>query len=76
MQVKKEWRQVNENYSKGTYRDCRKVQETSSDTGVHITEPLLCYINGECVLKIRDTPTAGNNLFPIAIRPFAMFMCS
>ena len=36
-----------------------------------ITEPLLCYMNSECVLESRDTPTAGNNLIPL----FEMFMC-
>ena len=41
---------------------------------MRITEPLLCYMNSECVLESMDTPTAGNNLIPIYIRPFAMFM--
>ena len=50
----------------GTYRIVEKVQETSSDTGVHnktITE----LQNSECVLENRDTPTAGNNLIPISV---------
>ena len=36
---------------------------------VCITEPLLCYMNSECVLKCRDIPKAGNNLIPISV-PF------
>ena len=63
MQVKKEWRQVNE---KGHIGIVEKVQETSSDTGMH-TGPLLCYMNCECVLESRDIPTAGNNLIPISV---------
>ena len=34
-QVKKEWRQVNEKIQKGHIGIVEKVQETSSDTGVH-----------------------------------------
>ena len=56
MQVKREWRQVNK---KGHIGIVDKVQETSSDTGIHVTEPLLCYMNSECVLESRDTSTAG-----------------
>ena len=35
MQVKKEWRQVNEKIKKGHIGIVEKVQETSSDTGMH-----------------------------------------
>ena len=38
-----------------------------------MTKPLLCYMNSECVLESKDTPTAGK--FDPIIRPFAMFMC-
>ena len=48
------------------------VQDTSSIM-VCITEPLLCYMNGECVLESRDTPTAGNNLIPISILIYSPF---
>ena len=32
-----------------------------------VTEPLLCYMNSECVLESKDTPTAGNNLIHISV---------
>ena len=50
---------------KGHIGIVEKVQETSSDTGM----PLLCYMNSECVLESRDTPTGGNNLIPMSV-PF------
>ena len=34
---------------------------------VIITEALQCYMNGEYVLKTRDTPTAGNNFISISV---------
>ena len=34
---------------------------------VCVTEPLLCYMNSECVLGSSDTPIAGNNLIPIPV---------
>ena len=43
-----------------------EVQETSSDTGMH-NRAITCYMNSECVLENRDTPTADNNLIPISI---------
>ena len=33
---------------------------------MHITER---YMNSECVLESRDTPTAGNNLIPNRLYP-------
>ena len=43
-------------------------KETSSDIYlVCITDPSQCYMNSECVLESRDTPTAGNNLIPISV---------
>ena len=46
------------------------IQETSSNTGVH-NRAILCYMNSECVLESRDTPTAGNNLIPTCV-----YICS
>ena len=49
-------------------RDCRI--STGKKLGyilVCVTEPLLCYMNSECVLESRDTPKAGNNLIPISV---------
>ena len=54
MQVKNKWRQVNV-FEKGTYRIVEKVQETSSDTGMHT------------VNEAENTLTAGNNLIPLSI---------
>ena len=34
---------------------------------VCIIEPLLFYMNSECVLESRDTPTAGNNVISISV---------
>ena len=51
---------------KGHIGIVENIREASSDTGMHITER---YMNSECVLESRDTPTAGNNLIPISV-PF------
>ena len=50
----------------GTYRDCRKVQETRLNTGMHNRVITVLHEQG-CVLESRDTPTAGNNLIPITV---------
>ena len=52
---------------KGHIGIVEKVQETSSDIGVHNSHYILCDMNSECVLESRDTPTTGNNLIPISV---------
>ena len=48
-------------------RDIWKKYRKQARMLVCITEPLLCYMNSECVLESIDTPTAGNNLIPISV---------
>ena len=52
---------------KGHIGIVEKVQETSSDTGMHNRAITVLHELCECVLESRDTPTAGNNLIPISV---------
>ena len=40
---------------------------TSIVSSLSNSRPSLLYMNSECVLESRDTPTAGNNLIPISV---------